>query len=101
MRADGAGGVPKTSLPQHRQVKQAFDEDHGRKCADRLPGKQASLGARQQAVRESHADTAPIQVDRTALLTAREDHAPTKSVTTLWIDQSCPQQQIEGITPVQ
>jgi hypothetical protein len=28
MRAEGAGGVAKASLPQHRQVEEAFDQDH-------------------------------------------------------------------------
>src|ERR1041385_6710014 len=43
MSADGGGGVAKSELPKHSEVKQAFDEDHGRKGADRLPGKQAAL----------------------------------------------------------
>jgi hypothetical protein len=34
MSADGAGGVAKTGLPQRSQVQQAFDQDHGRKCAN-------------------------------------------------------------------
>ena len=79
MSADGAGGVAKPSLSERSQVKRAFDQDHGRERAHRLPGKQASLGARQQSVGESCADTAAIEVHYTAVLAAREDHAPAKA----------------------
>ena len=50
LRADGAGGVAKTGLPQHGQIEQTFDQDHGGEAADRLPGEQSAFGARQQAV---------------------------------------------------
>ena len=34
MGAEGAGGVAKAGLPQHRQIEQAFDQDHRWKLAD-------------------------------------------------------------------
>ena len=39
MRAEGAGGVAKARLPQHGEIKQAFDQDHRREPANRFPGK--------------------------------------------------------------
>ena len=63
MGADGAIGITKTGLPQHRQVKQTFDQDHGGAVVECLPSKPAAFGAGQELVRESAADTAAIQVD--------------------------------------
>lgn len=34
MRAEGTGGVAKSGLPQHRQVEQTFDQDHGGELTD-------------------------------------------------------------------
>ena len=97
MSADGACGIAKAGLPQRGQVEQAFDQDHGGKMADRLPGKQAALGARQQPVGEGRADTAAVEVDGLAVLAAGKDHTPTEGVTALAIDQPYLQQPIEGI----
>src|ERR1051325_2969959 len=68
--------------------------------ADRLPRKQFTFRARQQAVWESRSDTAAVEIDRAALLTAGEDGASTEGVTTLAVDQPCPQQQIEAIAQI-
>jgi hypothetical protein len=69
MGADGAGGVAKAGLPQHGQVKQSFDQNHGGVTADRIPSKQVSLGTRQKPVREGGADAAAVEVDDVAVLT--------------------------------
>src|SRR5580658_1874799 len=97
MRAEGTGDVAKVSLPEHRQIKQAFHQDYGRECADRLPGEQPALGARQQSMRESRADTAAIEVNHTALLTAREHDTPAKGIPSLVVDQARPPKQSKGI----
>ena len=67
------------------------------KLRDRLPGNQATLGAWQQAVRKSGADTAAIQVDDPAALTAGEDDTPAEGVAAVAVDQAGVEQQIERI----
>ena len=46
---------------------------------------------------EGGADTAAIEVDDVALLTARKDHATAKSVAALGVDQSGVEQPIKPI----
>ena len=70
MCAYGTGGIAKAGLPKHGQVEQPFDQDHGRKTADGLPGKQPAFGARQQTVRKRRADTAAVEVDDCLLYTS-------------------------------
>lgn len=70
MCADGGSGIAKAGLPQHGQVEESLHQDHGGELADRVPGKQAALGARQQTVRERGADTAAIEIDDLAVLAA-------------------------------
>jgi hypothetical protein len=41
-------------------------------------------------MRESRSDTAAVEVDWAALLTAGEDHAPAERVMTLVVDQPSP-----------
>src|SRR5690348_15883500 len=65
--------------------------------ADRLPGEQASFGARQQPVRESRADAAAVEIHDLAVLAAGEDHPPAEGVAALLIDQTGVEQQIERI----
>lgn len=45
MRAQRAGDVAKTCLPQHREIEQTFDQNHRAKLANRFPSEQATLGA--------------------------------------------------------
>ena len=100
MCADGTGGVAPASLPEHGQIKQAFHQDHVGEGADRFPGKQATLGTRQQAMGESRAHAAAIEIHHAPLLAAGEDDAPAKGVPALLVDQTRPAQQIEGIATI-
>ena len=86
--AQRAGDVAKTGLPQHGQVEQPFDQDHGGKTADGLPGKQSAFGARQQTVRKRRADTAAVEVDDLAVLAAGENHPVAKGIAALAADQA-------------
>src|SRR5215472_4930616 len=97
MSADGAGGIAETGLPEHRQVKQTFDQDHAGEVAECLPSKQAACGTGQELVRESAADTAAIQVDDLTLLAAGEEDATPEAVVALPADQPGPAQRLEGI----
>src|SRR6516162_2508723 len=97
MSADGAGGIAKTSLPEHRQVKQTFDQDHAGEVAECLPSKQAAFGSGQELVWESAADTTAIQVDDLTLLAAGEQDAAPEAVVALPADQTGPPQRLEGI----
>ena len=97
MGADGAGSIAKTGLPQHCQVKQTFDQDHGGAVVECLPSKQAAFGAGQELVRESAADTAAIQVDDVTLLAAGEQDAAPEAVPALPADQPGLAQRLEGI----
>ena len=51
MSSQRAGDVVKTGLPQDGVVEQTLDENHLRILPDLLPSVQATLGARQEAVR--------------------------------------------------
>src|SRR5215472_12254732 len=95
--ADCAGRVAKTSLPQHSQVEQSFDQNHAGEVADGLPGKQAPFGSRQQTVRKRSTDTAPVEVDDLVVLPAGEDHASAEGVATLVVDQTRIEQQLQRI----
>src|SRR5215472_2795386 len=97
MGADGARGIAKTGLPEHRQVKQTFDQDHAGEVAECLPSKQAALRAGQELMRESAADTTAIQVDDLTLLAAGEQDAAPEAVVALPADQPGPAQRLEGI----
>ena len=45
MGAQRTSGVAKTCLPQHREIEQPFNQNHGGKLTNRFPGEQATLGA--------------------------------------------------------
>src|SRR6202162_4339975 len=94
--ADRTGGVPKAGLPKHRHIAQYLHQDAGREDADRVPRKQATLGARQQPVGKSGTDTAAIEIDDASLLVARKDDTPAKGIPALVVDQAGAQQQIQG-----
>lgn len=87
VRPESAGSVAEPCLPEYGEIEESFDENDGRKLAHRLPGEQASLGARQKSMGKSRANTASIEIDHAALLRTGEDDAPAKRVATLWIDQ--------------
>src|SRR5215831_5914921 len=96
MRAEAASAVAESGLPQDGQIKQAFDQDHDRKMAHGFPGEQAAPGTRQEAMGESGADTAAVQIYDASFLTAREDHAVVKGVDALLVDEAGTPKQIEG-----
>src|SRR6266700_3402459 len=80
MCANGTRSIAKAGLPQHGQIEQTLYQDHSGKIPDRIPGEQPVLGAGQQPMRESGADTATVKVDDLTVRTAREDHTPAESV---------------------
>jgi hypothetical protein len=84
--SESAGGVAEACLPEYSEIEESFDENNGRKPAHRLPGEQATLGARQKSMGEGGADTASIEIDHAALLRTRESDAPAKGVAALIVD---------------
>jgi hypothetical protein len=63
MRAQRTGQVGEACLTQRSVVEQSLDQNHRRAVPDLLPGLQAALAAGQEAMSESDADAAAIQVD--------------------------------------
>ena len=63
MRAQRAGHVVKTRLPQHGIVEQPFDKNHLGAVPDLLPCIQTALRAGQEAMSESSADAAAVEID--------------------------------------
>jgi hypothetical protein len=98
MGAHSGGRMAKTGLPQHGQVEQAFDENQRGEMTNRVPGEQTALGAREEAMRKSRADTAAVEVDDLALLTAGKHHTSTEGITALRVDETMMQQFIERVT---
>ncbi len=83
MRAQRAGDMAKTYLPQHCEVEQTFNQNHRGKLANRFPGEQAALGAGKESMGEGGSDTAAVEVDDASALAAREDDAPVEGVAAL------------------
>jgi hypothetical protein len=100
MRAQGGGGMAKTGLPQGRHIEQSFHQVHGGAVAHRVPGEQATLGARQEPMREGGSHTAAVEVHDGALPAEREDHPATERVATLGGDEAAFEQLIEAIAVV-
>src|SRR5258707_187583 len=88
MRAQRAGDVAKTCLPQHGIVEQSLDKDHLGALLNLLPGIQATLRAGEESMSENGSDTAAVEVDDTPALAAREDDAPVEGVAALRIEQA-------------
>ena len=63
MRAQRAGDVAKTRLPQHGIVEQPLDENHLGALPNLLPGIQATLRAGKESMGEGGSDTAAVEVD--------------------------------------
>lgn len=63
MSSQRTGDVVKACLPQHGIVEQPFDKNHLRGVPDLLPCIQAALGAGQEAMSESSADAAAIEIN--------------------------------------
>jgi len=98
MRAQRAGDVAKTRLPQHGMVEQPLDENHVRVLLNLLPTIQATLRAGEESMGEGDAGTAAVEVNDTSALAAREDDALVESIVALRIEQAETPQEIERIT---
>src|SRR2546427_4955718 len=98
MSSKATGRVAKPGLPKYSQIKQAFDQNHRRIVAHRLPAKQAPFRARQKAVREGHSNAAAIEIEHTALMLTREDNPLKESISTLAADESEAQQKIKRVS---
>jgi len=97
VRAQRAGSVAKTCLPQHREIEQTFHQNHRAKLANRFPGEQAALGAGEESMGEGGSDAAAVEVDDASALAAREDDAPVEGVAALWVEQAETLQEIARI----
>ena len=97
MRAQRAGDVAKTRLPQHGIVKQSFNKNHLGALLNLLPGIQATLRAGEKSMSEGGSDTAAVEVDDASVLAARKDDAPIESVTALGVEQAETPQEIARI----
>ena len=81
MRAQRAGDVAKTRLPQHGIVEQPLDENDLRAMLNLIPGIQATFRAVKESMSEGGSDTAAVEIDDTPALATRENHAPVENIT--------------------
>ena len=100
MCTQGAGGIEKPSLPQHRQVEQSFDQDHAGVLANRFPGEQSALGTGKESMRKGGSSTAAVEVDDASVVATREDDTLVESVVPRGVDQAEALKQIEANNPV-
>jgi hypothetical protein len=98
MRAQRAGNVVKTGLPQHGIVEQSLDENDLRALPNLLPGIQAALGTGEESMGEGGSDTAAVEVEDTLALAAGEDDSPIEGVAALRVEQAETTQKIESIS---
>ena len=97
MRAQRAGDVAKTGLPQHGIVEQPLDENDLGALLNLLPGIQAALGAGEESMGKGGSDTATVEIDDASVLAAGEDDAPVKGVAALRVEQAETLQEIARI----
>ena len=88
MRAERAGDVAKTRLPQHGIIEQPLDENDLGALLNLVPGIQATLRAVKESMAEGGSDTAAIEIDDTPALATGEDHAPVEGIAALRIEQA-------------
>ena len=88
MRAQRAGDVAKTRLPQHGIIEQPLDENDLGELLNLVPGIQATLRAVKESMAEGGSDTAAIEIDDTPALATGEDHAPVEGIAALRIEQA-------------
>ena len=88
MRAQRAGDVAKTRLPQHGIVEQSLDENHLGTLLDLLPGIQATLGTGKESMSEGRSDAAAVEVDDVSTPMTGEDDALIEGVAAVCIDQT-------------
>jgi len=87
MRAQRAGDLAKTCLPQHGIVEQPLDENHLGALLNLLPSIQAAFGTGEESMGEGGSDTAAVEVDDASALAAREDDALVESVAALCVEK--------------
>ena len=97
VRAQRAGDVAKTRLPQHGIVEQPLDENHLGALLNLLPGIQATLGAGEESMGEGGSDTAAVEIDDAPALAAGEDDAPVEGIAALRVEQAETLQEIARI----
>ena len=97
VRAQGAGDMAKTGLPQHDIVEQPLDENDLGALLNLLPGIQAALGAGEESMGKGGSDTATVEIDDAPVLAAGEDDAPVKGVAALRVEQAETLQEIARI----
>ena len=88
MRAERAGDVAKTCLPQHRIIEQPLDENHLGAVLNLFPSIQTALGAVEQAMGKGGGDAAPVEIDDVAAVAAGEHDAPVEGIAALRIEQA-------------
>jgi len=88
MRAERAGDVAKTCLPQHGIVEQPLDENDFRALLNLVPGIQTTLRAVKESMGECGSETAAVEIDDTAALQAGEHDAPVEGIEPLRIEQA-------------
>ena len=81
MRAERAGDVAKTRLPQHGIVEQPLDENDLGAMLNLIPRIQATFRAVKESMGEGGSDTAAVEIDNTPALATGEDHAPVEGIT--------------------
>ena len=89
--------LAKTRLPQHGIVEQPFDKNHLGALPNLLPGIQATLGAGEESMSESSADTAAVEIDDGVALAQGKDDAPVKGIAPCGLSRPRLPQKIERI----
>src|SRR4030095_10272271 len=80
MRAERAGDVAKTCLPQHCIVEQPLDENDLGALLRVIPPVQATFRAVKESMGEGGSDTAAVEIDNTPALATWEDHTPVEGI---------------------
>ena len=88
MRAQRAGDVAKTRLPQHGIIEQPLDENDLGALLNLIPGIQAPLRAVKESMGEDGSDTAAVEIDDTPALATGEDHSLVEGIAALRIEQA-------------
>ncbi len=83
MRAQRAGDVAKTRLPQHGIVEQPLDENHLGTLLNLLPGIQATFRAGEKSMSDGRSDAPAVEVDDAFTFAAGEDDASVEGIAAL------------------
>ena len=88
MRAQRAGDVAKTRLPQHTIIEHPLDENDLGALLNLFPGIQTTLRAGEESMGEGCSDTAAVEIDDATALQAGEHDAPVERIAALHIEQA-------------